>query len=59
MSWNTNSMFLVPPRSVDPGRGALYFISVELNLNPFIPLSYVTSVHRGSDTSGELIGEFE
>ena len=52
-------MFLVPPRSVDPGRGALYFISVELNLNPFIPLSYVTSVHRGSDANGELIGEFE
>lgn len=52
-------MFLVPPRSIDPGRGALYFISVELNLNPFIPLSYVTSVHRGSDANGELIGEFE
>ncbi|EPT02157.1 hypothetical protein FOMPIDRAFT_1035987 [Fomitopsis schrenkii] len=59
MSWNTNSTFLVPPRSVDPDRCALYFISVELNLNPFIPLSYVTSVHRGPDTSGELIGEFE
>ncbi|KZT70019.1 hypothetical protein DAEQUDRAFT_236438 [Daedalea quercina L-15889] len=53
------SMLLVPPRSVDPGRGALYFISVVLNLNPFAPLSYVTSVYRGSDSEGEFIGEFE
>ncbi|KZT01038.1 uncharacterized protein LAESUDRAFT_664723 [Laetiporus sulphureus 93-53] len=59
ISWNSESMLLVPPRSVDPGRGALYFISVKLNLNPFSPLSYITSVHRGSDAEGELIGEFE
>ncbi|KAH9933020.1 uncharacterized protein B0H18DRAFT_985167 [Fomitopsis serialis] len=59
MSWNMKSMLLVPPRSVDPGRGALYFISVALNLNPFAPLSYVTSLYRGSDAEGEFIGEFE
>ncbi|TFY62975.1 hypothetical protein EVJ58_g3527 [Rhodofomes roseus] len=59
MSWNMKSMLLVPPRSVDPGRGALYFISVALNLNPFAPLSYVTSLYRGSDTEGEFVGEFE
>lgn len=52
-------MFLVPPRDIDPGRGALYFISVKLNLNPFAPLSYVTTVHRGSDAEGEFVGEFE
>ncbi|PCH35135.1 hypothetical protein WOLCODRAFT_145675 [Wolfiporia cocos MD-104 SS10] len=52
-------MLLLPPRAIDPGRGAIYFISVKLNLNPFTPLSYVTSVHRGSDAQGELVGEFE
>lgn len=52
-------MLVVPPRDVDPGRGAIYFISVKLNLQPFAPLSYVTTVHRGSDSTGEFVGEFE
>jgi len=59
VSWNLKFMFLVPPRDIDPRRGALYFISVKLNLNPFAPLSYVTTVHRGSDAEGEFVGEFE
>lgn len=59
VSWNSKSMLVVPPRDVDPGRGAIYFISVKLNLQPFAPLSYVTTVHRGSDSTGEFVGEFE
>ncbi|CCM00633.1 uncharacterized protein FIBRA_02670 [Fibroporia radiculosa] len=59
VSWNSSSMMLVPPRTIDPGRGAIYFISVKLDLKPFAPLSYITSVHRGSDENGELVGEFE
>ncbi|GBE83926.1 hypothetical protein BKA93DRAFT_827219 [Sparassis latifolia] len=59
VSWNSKSMFLLPPRDVDPGRGPIYFISVVLNLNPFAPLSYITTLRRGADAEGELVGQFE
>ncbi|KAI0948039.1 hypothetical protein AcW1_009649 [Taiwanofungus camphoratus] len=59
VSWNSKSMFLLPPRAIDPGRGPIYSISVALNLNPFAPLSYVTTVRRGADIDGEFVGEFE
>ncbi|KAI0353886.1 hypothetical protein OH77DRAFT_556813 [Trametes cingulata] len=58
-SWSNDSMFLLPPRDVDPTLTPVYNISVALNLNPFVPLSYVTTVRRGIDEDGELVGEFE
>ncbi|KAI0641397.1 hypothetical protein C8Q79DRAFT_1014341 [Trametes meyenii] len=58
-SWSHDSMFLLPPRDVDPTLTPVYNISVALNLNPFVPLSYVTTVRRGIDDEGEFVGEFE
>ncbi|TBU23870.1 hypothetical protein BD311DRAFT_767553 [Dichomitus squalens] len=58
-SWSNDSMFLLPSRDVDRTLTPIYNISVALNLNPFVPLSYVTTVRRGMDEQGELIGEFE
>ena len=58
-SWSNESMFLLPPRDVDRTLTPVYNISVALNLNPFVPLSYVTTVRRGLDDDGELVGEFE
>ena len=52
-------MFLLPPRDVDPTLTPVYNISVSLNLNPFVPLSYVTTIRRGIDDDGEFVGEFE
>lgn len=52
-------MFLLPPRDVDRTLTPVYNISVGLNLNPFVPLSYVTTIRRGMDEEGELVGEFE
>lgn len=52
-------MLLLPSRDADPTLTPMYHISVTLNLNPFVPLSYVTTVRRGRDESGELVGEFE
>ncbi|EIW54767.1 uncharacterized protein TRAVEDRAFT_131463, partial [Trametes versicolor FP-101664 SS1] len=58
-SRSNTSMLLLPSRDVDPTLTPIYNISVTLNLNPFVPLSYVTTVRRGRDESGELVGEFE
>ncbi|EJF56874.1 hypothetical protein DICSQDRAFT_70569 [Dichomitus squalens LYAD-421 SS1] len=58
-SWSNDSMFLLPSRDVDRTLTPIYNITVALNLNPFVPLSYVTTVRRGMDEQGELIGEFE
>ncbi|KAI8974837.1 hypothetical protein BD414DRAFT_423851 [Trametes punicea] len=58
-SWSNNSMFLLPPRDVDRTLTPVYNISTALNLNPFVPLSYVTTVKRGFDEEGNLVGEFE
>ncbi|OBZ65562.1 hypothetical protein A0H81_14432 [Grifola frondosa] len=58
-SWDHNSMYLLPPRDVDRDRVPIYYISVALNLNPFVPLSYVTTIRRGIDEDGEFVGEFE
>jgi hypothetical protein len=35
-----------------------YHISVVMNLNPFLPISYVTQVHGAVPTRG-LMGQFE
>lgn len=37
----------------------MYNVSVSLNLNPFVPLSYVTTVRRGAANIGEVVGSFE
>ena len=52
-------MFLLPSRDVDRTLTPIYNIAVALNLNPFVPLSYVTTIRRGMDEQGELVGEFE
>ncbi|KAH9939483.1 hypothetical protein B0H21DRAFT_780603 [Amylocystis lapponica] len=59
VTWDPQTVYLLPPRAVDPGRGPIYTISVALNLAPFVPLSYITTVRRGSDPDGEFVGEFE
>ncbi|KAH9917137.1 uncharacterized protein BXZ73DRAFT_80894 [Epithele typhae] len=58
-SWSHDSMFLLPPRDADRTLTPVYNISVALNLNPFAPLSYVTTIRRGMDDDGEVVGEFE
>ncbi|CDO71062.1 hypothetical protein BN946_scf184844.g66 [Trametes cinnabarina] len=58
-SWSNDSIFLLPPNDVDRTLTPVYNISVALNLNPFVPLSYVTTVRRGIDEDGEFVGEFE
>lgn len=52
-------MLLVPPNDVPGDRSPLYHISVRLDLYPFVPMSYVTTVRRGGDDQGILVGEFE
>ncbi|KAM5543554.1 hypothetical protein V8D89_002805 [Ganoderma adspersum] len=58
-SWSRDSMFLLPSRDVDRTRTPIYSIAVGLNLDPFVPLSYITTVRRGMDEQGEVVGEFE
>ncbi|KAH9848747.1 hypothetical protein C2E23DRAFT_937425 [Lenzites betulinus] len=58
-SRSNTSMDLLPSRDVDRMLRPIYNVSVTLNLNPFTPLSYVTTIRRGSDELGELVGEFE
>ncbi|KAJ6482104.1 hypothetical protein C8R47DRAFT_583881 [Mycena vitilis] len=54
---DSNSMLLVPPRDAeDQGE---YRIAVSLNLNPFVPISYSTSVHRVEGDRELFIGDFE
>ncbi|TCD69545.1 hypothetical protein EIP91_007169 [Steccherinum ochraceum] len=53
-TWSTDTTLLLPP-STARNRSPLYRISVELNLNPFAPLSYVTTVRRGGDVDGEIV----
>ncbi|EKM57742.1 uncharacterized protein PHACADRAFT_192878 [Phanerochaete carnosa HHB-10118-sp] len=58
MSWNAKLMLLMPPVTVGD-RTPVANIDVSLNLSPFAPLSYITTVRRGGTTEGTLIGEFE
>jgi len=57
-TWSEDTTLLLPP-STARNRSPLYRISVALNLNPFAPLSYITTVRRGGDIDGEVAGEFE
>ncbi|KAJ7485228.1 hypothetical protein B0H11DRAFT_1154475 [Mycena galericulata] len=54
---DSNSMLMVPPESADDQ--GQYRIAVSLNLNPFVPISYHTSVHRVEDDQEWFIGDFE
>ena len=58
MSWNESLMLLMPPLSVRD-RSPIANINVRLNLNPFAPLAYITSVRHGGTAEGAVIGEFE
>ncbi|RDB18832.1 hypothetical protein Hypma_014522 [Hypsizygus marmoreus] len=59
-----STLLLAPP---PPGRSApqepVYRVSTHMSLNPFLPLSYVTQVHRAgpydSAVDGELVGQFD
>ena len=51
-------MLLMPPESV-ADRSPIANISVALNLNPFAPLSYITTVRNGGTAEGAMIGDFE
>lgn len=57
-SWSANLMVLMPPTNAGD-RTPVANISVALNLNPFAPLSYITTVRRGGAAEGAMIGEFE
>jgi len=53
-------MLLLPPPSVS--EGASYKISISLDLNPLLPVSFVTKVEMvlsADDTNGVFVGEFE
>ncbi|KAH7920767.1 hypothetical protein BV22DRAFT_1020639 [Leucogyrophana mollusca] len=56
--WASDSMLLMPP-STATNLSPIYRISVRLSLNPFAPLSYVTTLQRGGSTQGEVVGSFE
>ncbi|KZP14149.1 hypothetical protein FIBSPDRAFT_868524 [Athelia psychrophila] len=36
-----------------------YNITVKLDLNPFAPLSYITTIKRGGTARGDFVGSFE
>ncbi|KAF8972032.1 hypothetical protein BDZ97DRAFT_1782810 [Flammula alnicola] len=50
-------MLLMPPRDA-PNQRPLYRITVELDLNPLLPVSYVTKVVRCGGDDSNLVGEF-
>ncbi|EGO02373.1 hypothetical protein SERLA73DRAFT_178274 [Serpula lacrymans var. lacrymans S7.3] len=56
--WTSDSMLLMPPPTAN-NLNPLYRISVALNLSPFAPLSYVTTVQRGGNMQGQFVGSFE
>ncbi|KAJ6617969.1 hypothetical protein B0H10DRAFT_1796288 [Mycena sp. CBHHK59/15] len=52
-----STMMMVPPREADDQ--GKYRIAVSLNLDPFVPISYRTCVHRVLHNQESFIGEFE
>ena len=50
-------MLLMPPQE-EENQQPLYRITVQLDLNPFLPVSYITRVFRCDVEDGELVGEF-
>ena len=52
-------MLLLPPAAGSGDRTPVANVAVALNLNPFAPLAYVTTVRRGGQSDGAPVGEFE
>ena len=53
----SDSMLLMPPHGSE-NQQPLYRITVQLDLNPFLPVSYITRVFRCGVEDGELVGKF-
>jgi len=53
----SDSILLMPPQEAE-SQQPLYRITVQLDLNPFFPVSYITRVFRCGVEDGELVGEF-
>jgi len=47
------------PPTTSADLSAVYNITVALNLDPFVPLSYITTIRRGATQTGEIVGSFE
>ncbi|KAF9478454.1 hypothetical protein BDN70DRAFT_879975 [Pholiota conissans] len=56
--WAKGTMLLMPPRSESPEQRPLYRITVELDLNPFLPVSYITKVMRCTGDENDMVAEF-
>ena len=50
-------MLLMPPQE-EESQQPLYRITVQLDHNPFLPVSYITLVFRCGVEDGELVGNF-
>ena len=53
----SDSILLIPPQEAE-SQQPLYRITVHLDLNPFLPVSYITNVFRCGVEDGELVGKF-
>ena len=53
----SDSILLIPPQESE-SQQPLYRITVHLDLNPFLPLSYITNVFRCGVEDEELVGKF-
>jgi hypothetical protein len=51
-----NALVLVPPPNA-PDTRPKYYITVRVNV--FMPLSHISTIHRGATENGEIVGEFE
>ncbi|KAJ7207904.1 hypothetical protein GGX14DRAFT_454770, partial [Mycena pura] len=54
---DAGAVLMVPPAESDDQ--SRYRIAVTLNLNPFVPISYRTSIHRVESDQELFIGDFE
>ena len=53
----SDSILLMPPQEAD-NQQPFYRITVQLDLNPFLPISYITRVFRCGVEDWELVGYF-
>jgi hypothetical protein len=51
-----NSMVLVPPSDAPDTRPVSH---ISHQLNPFMPLSTITTIRRGGLATGEIVGDFQ
>lgn len=56
--FTSGTTLLMPPQTVADLSPA-YNISVALDLNPFVPLSYITTIRQGGTAAGQVVGSFE